>query len=313
MIIEPTVTGQHGERLVELSGAGIQGALVLSTLLPSSPGRITVLDEPAVNLEPAVQRRLISQVRGPGQYLVITHSAALVPFDEPEDLHRIVRVAPGTVGSVIHRPNYRDQRLKDQLRQLQLIQPAEVRSLLFATAVILCEGQTETGALPRWWQSPQASTLPGPATASVSFISADGHNGYGRYIRLLDAFAIPWAIIADGPALRKGSKLSDEIRDQGHWPPAAEPDDEQDFDQWRRFWEHTGVFTLASQFGDDGAKGGEFEALLEQVNPQLLAQAHKESGGSKPRIGTYFAASHPEPPAAVLDLQKKITEYLQLR
>jgi len=99
--------------------------------------------------------------------------------------------------------------------QLQLIQPAEVRSLLFATAVILCEGQTETGALPRWWQSPQASTLPGPAPASVSFISADGHNGYGRYIRLLDAFAIPWAIIADGPALRKGSKLSDEIRDQG--------------------------------------------------------------------------------------------------
>jgi hypothetical protein len=50
LIIEPTVRGQHAERLVELSGAGVQEALVLSTLLRGAPGRITVLDEPAVNL-----------------------------------------------------------------------------------------------------------------------------------------------------------------------------------------------------------------------------------------------------------------------
>ena len=55
MIIEPTVAGHHGERPVELSGAGIQEALVLSALLGSNPGRVTVLDEPAVNLEPTVQ------------------------------------------------------------------------------------------------------------------------------------------------------------------------------------------------------------------------------------------------------------------
>jgi hypothetical protein len=37
LIIEPTVTGQHAERLVELSGAGVQEALVLSTLLRGTP------------------------------------------------------------------------------------------------------------------------------------------------------------------------------------------------------------------------------------------------------------------------------------
>jgi AAA domain len=152
MIIEPVVAGHHGERLVELSGAGIQEALVLSALLRNSPGRVTVLDEPAVNLEPTVQRRLTGRVRGPGQYLVITHNADLVPFDEQNDLERIVRVAPGPSGSEIRQPDYSDVRLKDQLRQLQLLEPTEVRSLLFASAVILCEGQTEVGALPRWWQ-----------------------------------------------------------------------------------------------------------------------------------------------------------------
>jgi hypothetical protein len=312
MIIEPTVAGHHGERPVELSGAGIQEALVLSTLLESSPGRVTVLDEPAVNLEPTVQRRLTSQVRGPGQYLVITHNAALVPFDEQDDLHRIVRVAPGASGSDIRQPDYGDLRLRDQLRQLQLLEPAEVRSLLFARAVILCEGQTEIGALPRWWHNARASGLPDLATTNVSFTSVYGHSGYGRYIRFLDAFAIPWVVIADGPALRKGSKLSLDIQEQGHWPQQPEPSSVMDFPQWRDFWEHAGIFTLANHFGDDGTKGGELETLLKRIDPDLLAEAAKESGGSKSRAGAYFAASHPEPPATVLSLYKQIAEFLVL-
>src|SRR5262249_38703719 len=52
LLIAPVVRGGHGERLVRASGAGIQEALVLSVLLNSPEGRITVLDEPAVNLEP---------------------------------------------------------------------------------------------------------------------------------------------------------------------------------------------------------------------------------------------------------------------
>ena len=123
MIIEPTVAGHHGERPVELSGAGIQEALVLSALLRNTPGRVTVLDEPAVNLEPTVQRRLTGRVRGPGQYLVITHNADLVPFDEHSDLERIVRVAPSASGSEIRQPDYSDMHLRDQFRQLQCWNP----------------------------------------------------------------------------------------------------------------------------------------------------------------------------------------------
>lgn len=313
MIIEPVVAGHHGERPVELSGAGIQEALVLSVLLRSSPGRVTVLDEPAVNLEPTVQRRLTGRVRGPGQYLVITHNADLVPFEEQSDLERIIRVAPGTSGSEIRQPDYGSRHLRDQLRQLQLLQPAEVRSLLFARAVILCEGQTEVGALPRWWHNARAAGLPDPAIANIAFISVLGHSGYRAYIMFLDAFAIPWAIVSDGPALRKGQKLPLDLQKLGHWPELPEPAGLEDFTRWRSFWEQAGVFTLADQFGDDGSKGGELEALLEQIDPELLARANRETGGSKPRAGAYFAAYHPDPPAAVLDLYKKITGYLGLR
>jgi len=103
MIVEPTVIDGHGERPIEFSGAGVQEALVLSTLMPTEPGRVVVLDEPAVNLEPTMQRRLISKLRGPGQFLVITHSADLVPVETATDLRRIVRLTPTPHGSQVQR------------------------------------------------------------------------------------------------------------------------------------------------------------------------------------------------------------------
>ena len=102
------------------------------------------------------------------------------------------------------------------------------------------------------------------AAANVAFISVDGHSGYGKFItRYLDAFGIPWVIVSDGPSPAQGGrKLSGVMLDLGHWPETAEPVGEN-FDQWRKFWEQAGVFTLAKHFGDDGkARYEGLEALL---------------------------------------------------
>lgn len=115
----------------------------------------------------------------------------------------------------IRQPDYADPGSREQFRQLQLIQPAEIRALLFAQAAVLCEGQTEPGALPRWWNNARTSGLPDLGAANVSFIGVDGHNGYRAYIKFLDAYGIPWAIISDGPALRKGRKLSLDMQKAG--------------------------------------------------------------------------------------------------
>jgi hypothetical protein len=215
-------------------------------------------------------------------------------------------------GSQIRQPDYGTADSRDQFRQLQLVQPAEIRSLLFAQAAVLCEGQTEVGALPRWWNTARTAGLPDLGATNVPFLGVDGHNGYGPYIRFLDAYGIPWAIISDGPALRKGQRLTRDMKDLGHWPDDPEPSDDQDFAQWRSFWERAGVFTLATKFGDDGSKGGEFEALLRKVDFELLGKAMTETGKSKPRAGAYFAAAHPELPEPVRDLFQRIVEYLRL-
>jgi hypothetical protein len=64
---------------------------------------------------------------------------------------------------------------------------------------------------------------------------------------------------------------------------------------------------LADRFGDDRRKSGEFEAYLKRVDRDLFAEVEAEIGRRyKPRVAAYFAVRHPDPPAEVLDLYRKI-------
>ncbi len=298
MIIEPVVADSRGERPVAFSGAGVQEALLLSVLLAGQEGRVLLLDEPAVNLEATAQRRLLRRVRGPGQCLVITHHADLVPVEEPADLSRIVRIAPSALAA------------GESQRWLRLLEPAHVRALLFAPAVIFCEGLTEARALTAWWRDTRAVALRDPEASNIAIVSVDGHASFGACARYLEAFAVPWSIVVDGPALQEGSEMAKQLAGPGRFP-ATVPADLGDFAGWRKSWESAGVFTVALEFGADGSKGGEFEAFLRRVDEDLLLRVQKEVGRDrKPVVASLFAAEHPEPPDEVLDLYRKVARWL---
>jgi hypothetical protein len=55
---------------------------------------------------------------------------------------------------------------------------------------------------------------------------------------------------------------------------------------------------------------GEFEALLRQIDLELLGKAMTETGKSKPGTGACFATAHLELPGQVRDLFRRIAEYL---
>ena len=305
--IEPTIVAERGEIPVAFSGAGREEALVLATLLFPEQGRLLVLDEPAVNLEPTMQRRLISVLREAGQVLVVTHNPDMVPVDNLDDLPNIVRLAPVDGGVVVRRAPQLTP--AERIGWQKMLEPSHVRALLFAAQVILCEGPTETGALSQWWRDTAALGLPNPEATHTPIISVGGDASFGAYIRYLDAFGIPWAVVADGPALRGTSNLAKQLAKRPYASLPPQPADKDDFDAWRDFWEQVGVFTLADQFGDDGAKGGEFEAYAGRVDATAFAQAKKDGGSSKPRVGTCFALEHPTPPTEVTVLYQQIMKH----
>jgi hypothetical protein len=306
-VIEPTILEGDTEIPLEFCGAGRQEALVLATLLVGEPGRVFVLDEPAVNVEPTMQRRLISELRNVGQCLVITHSPDLVPVESTEDMNAIVRLAPGTHGAKVCKPMFLDE--DTRIRWLKLLDPSHVRALLFAARVILFEGTTELGALPRWWSESGCDDLPTPQATNTAIVDVGGHKGYGAYVGYLEAFQIPWAIVCDGPALASNSDLANQLR-KAQLAPDGEPEDPRDFPVWKAYWERAGVFTLATTFGDDGSKSGEFEALLQSIDSEGYEAAVRTAGRSKPRRGLMFALDH-EPPAQAIKLYRDITTHFR--
>ncbi|MER6590803.1 TOPRIM nucleotidyl transferase/hydrolase domain-containing protein [Micromonospora purpureochromogenes] len=310
IIIEPVVVTEQAEMPIQFAGAGAQEALALCALLPGDPGRVVVLDEPAVNVEPTMQRRLVKMLRGVSQCLIITHSPDLVTVDRPGDLANIVRLAPTPTGPRPMRANSVDR--ADWARWFKLLEPAHVRALLFANRVILCEGPTEVGALRQWWSDTSTLGLPSPEAANIPIISVNGDSCFGGYIEYLDAFGVPWAAIADGPALRSESYLAKQLRKLGHQPVTDMPPAEDDFVEWREYWASAGVFTLADRFGDDGTHSGEFEAFLGRNDSDLLAAVYSEIGRrSKPQIGALFAAQK-TPPPEINDLYRRIALSLAL-
>ncbi|MEU5332122.1 TOPRIM nucleotidyl transferase/hydrolase domain-containing protein [Streptomyces asoensis] len=306
MVIDVVIDAGHGERRAEFSGAGLQEAVLMAALTAGGPGRIIVLDEPAVHLHPTMQRRIATTALRDVQALLITHSADLVPVATAADLKRIVRLAPGPDGATTVRraPATAASALAGWIQNLAA---ADTRALLFARAVILCEGASETGALGHWWNA----AAQGPEAANVPLLDVGGQNNFGGYIKYLTAFGIPWAVIADGPALRGTSGLAKQLAKQGLRPPNP-PDDANDFTAWANYWKTAGVFTLADQFGDDRSKSGELEAYLRRLDPQILDQAQRDTT-SKPRVGALFAARYPHgTPHEVAALYKSVAAHLSL-
>src|SRR5262249_5407063 len=119
--VEPVIVAEQAELPIQFAGAGAQEALVLCTLASGESGRVIVLDEPAVHVEPTMQRRLRTLLHGAGRYLIITHSPELVVVDRPEDLANIVRLAPTTNGPRPLRADTVDR--ADWARWFRLLEP----------------------------------------------------------------------------------------------------------------------------------------------------------------------------------------------
>ena len=121
---------------IELAGGGIWEALLLSATLPDSAGRVAVLDEPARNLHPTLQRRLLTEMRrAPGQFILTTHSPYLVSIEDDSDLASILRF---DVPNGITRANRLAQGGPPNASRLQklLAESADARALLFARGVV---------------------------------------------------------------------------------------------------------------------------------------------------------------------------------
>lgn len=148
------------------------------------------MEEPEAHLHPQAQRQLFEQISHfEGQKVVSTHSPSIIAqsaladaiyFSKRDGKTSAIRYKATDVGND-----------KEMIFREVINTRAE---LLFASAVILCEGITEELALLVYFSEYFGYA---PFSFGVSVISTGGQK-YKHYLSLIKDFDIPWFIFSDG-------------------------------------------------------------------------------------------------------------------
>lgn len=153
---------------------------------------ILALEEPESHLHPQAQRSLFGQIKAiPGQRIVSTHSPYFAAQAGLEDLRLFIK--DGGVSSVSQLP-IEELQNKDDVRKLQETVIETRGDLLFASGLVVFEGQTEEQALPIWAEAYWGASI---HELGFSFVRANGTQ-YFPLIWLAKKFHIPWYVFADG-------------------------------------------------------------------------------------------------------------------
>jgi hypothetical protein len=289
--LDVRITDTSGEASLAMHGAGTWEAVMLSTLLLESEGRVIVLDEPAANLHPNVQRRLGSLVRASaGQVFIATQSPYLLP---PQSglVEQIVVLRKDGGHSRVHQSPETwayEGRLDREVRNA-----SGAAAFFFADGVIVVEGPSESAAIYEWFISSGVAGGKAPEELNLTIHPASGESAIPFYLEFMRAFAIPGAVICDGDALQTGSVL------RRYLSPLLERAPETTFEAVSTIAADYGVFTYNRGFT------GDFESV-----PEIAVFLGDGTHGRKPASALAAARAIACPPDVMSALRRALA-YVQ--
>jgi len=147
-------------------------------------------EEPEAHLHPNAQKTLYRQLEETkGQVIVSTHSPYLAAMIDVTQIRSLVR--NGTSGIVAHKISHllsvEDKKILD--REIMM----KRGEILFARAMILCEGVTEEQVIPAMFEAYTKYSL---FSLGINCISVGGKN-YKPFVKLACNLGIPTYIVSD--------------------------------------------------------------------------------------------------------------------
>jgi energy-coupling factor transporter ATP-binding protein EcfA2 len=300
LTLELRVEREFGDFPLRFAGAGIAEALFLSSLIRGDEGSVILLDEPAQNLHPTMQRALLGLISEnvQNQFFVITHSPLLMP---PDDLHRVIRASMDAGETQLRMFNPQIPQPTPSL-QKALRGSVDARSMMFSRGVILVEGETEFGAYSKWYEEVHGRSAD---SEDILIFDVRGDGNFEKYVLLLHGFGIPWSIICDGAMVgdsaatsvdRQKCDIAEQLTDAGiaNIPPGL---DALSIAQRLSALRQLGVFSaaLSADKGQEGFEDIPSVKTMIQANPQSPT-GQRANRRSKPLTGYNLAILNPCPP-----------------
>ena len=138
----------------EFSPAGYYEMLTLSTVIAGNNNKVIIMDEPAQNLHPTLQHKILLEIDGhnkgngnSNQFFIITHSPDLVKIDE-ESIKNIFIFRQKNKVTFINKFE------PDKLNNINFFKYEELKRLFFVKGVILVEGFSEEILMNRLIRNP---------------------------------------------------------------------------------------------------------------------------------------------------------------
>ena len=220
------VTKEKGDIEIEIpleySGVGIEELVLLISLLkmPSSEGCILLLDEPAANLHPIMQKKLLDEFKNiindkeqaeqninKNQIFIISHSSHFIPKEKnlSKSVKRIYSNNNGysEISGVIKEEN--DDNIKYMLSMANFTD--NLIHSLFASSVILCEGDNDYLAMPIWFEKYEKyKERDSLHDDNIMLFPLDGWENIKYAKNFLESFNIPYVALLDPDTMLNGNK-----------------------------------------------------------------------------------------------------------
>lgn len=165
----------------ELSDREIRGDDPHYTLL--------MMEEPEAHLHPHLQSKVNDLLLATeSQIIVTTHSSYLLSKTDVRDM--ICCHHTGTETEFTRCPGMSEEEYEAMNSNISLNYPI----MMFAKLVVLIEGKTERIVMPIYFRDRFKTS---PESAGISIIGVGGTE-YRNFLKVLDAFHIPWVIFSDG-------------------------------------------------------------------------------------------------------------------
>ncbi|MFA4647736.1 AAA family ATPase [Pyrococcus kukulkanii] len=222
-------------------GSGVFEVLNLISTIAGSEGRVIILDEPALHLHPVQQKRVLQALKElsgmNNQIILITHSPYFVDSETLEKTYRFYMDDQGRTKVVVIKDALENLELKDELK---MIKDSSLIRALFASGVIIAEGDSEYLSVPIL-----ARKLGYPLEDyNIEIINAGGDGNIKSIIKIIERLRIPFRVICDRKA---EPKIPSQYHDKVFACPA---------DDWKDY--------LEDLFGKEG--GGKIEAVWKIAN-----------------------------------------------